>query len=106
MRILAKAGILEAVKTKSRPAPLAEGFELVANGDVEIGLFNTVELPKGVRMAGPVPMPFADFTSYETAVIAKGAVPLEATAFIRKITNPNAYKAWETAGIESYPYRY
>jgi len=106
MRILAKAGILEAVKTKSRPAQLAEGLELVANGDVEVGLFNTVELPAGVRMAGPVPMPFADFTFYETALLAKGAIPVEATALIRRITSSNAHKAWEAAGIEGYPYRY
>ena len=106
MRILAKAGILEAVKTKSRPAGLAEGLELVANGDVEVGLFNTVELPARVRMAGPVPMPFADFTFYETALLAKGAVPVEATALMRRITSPNAHKAWDAAGIEGYPYRY
>src|SRR2546430_13198878 len=66
MRILAKAGILDAVKVKSRPAALGEGLELVANGDVEVGLFNTVELPAGVRLAGPVPVPLADFTFYET----------------------------------------
>ena len=106
MRILAKAGILDAVKTKSRPAALGEGLELVANGDVEVGLFNTVELPAGVRLAGRVPVPFADFTFYETAVLAKGAVPLEAVAFIRRITSPNSRAAWEAAKIEGFPYHY
>jgi molybdate transport system substrate-binding protein len=106
MRILSKAGILDAVKTKSRPAALAEGLELVANGDVEVALFNTVELPKGVRLAGPVPMPYADFTFYETAILAKGAATAEAAAFIRRITSADAQKAWDAAGIEGYPYRY
>jgi molybdate transport system substrate-binding protein len=105
MRILAKAGLLEAVRTKSRPAPLAEGLEWVANGDVEIGLFNRVELPAGVRLAGPVPEPFADFTFYETAVLAQGSAPVEATAFIRRMTSPNARKDWDMAEIEGYPYR-
>jgi len=106
MRILSKAGILDAVKAKSRPAALAEGLDLVANGDVEVGLFNTVELPKGVRLAGPVPIPFADFTFYETALLATGATPMEAASFIRRITSPDARKAWEAAGIEGSPYRY
>src|SRR5262245_22017761 len=45
MRILAKAGILDAVRAKSRAADLAEGFAMVAKGEVELALFNTVELP-------------------------------------------------------------
>ena len=71
-----------------------------------MGLFNTVELPAGVRLAGPVPVPLADFTFYETAVLAKGAVPLEAAAFIKRITSPNSHAAWEAAKIGGFPYRY
>jgi len=105
MRILAKAGILDAVKIKSRPAALAEGLELVANGDVAVALFNMVELPARVRLAGPVPVPFADFTFYETALLAKAAAPAEAAAFIHRITSPLAHRNWDAAGIEGYPYR-
>ena len=45
MRILAKAGILDAIKGKARSASLADGFAMVAKGEVELGLFNLVELP-------------------------------------------------------------
>ena len=65
-----------------------KAITLKPNGDVEVGLFNTVELPAGVRLAGPVPAPFADFTYFETAVLTKGAVPLEAAAFISRFDFP------------------
>ncbi len=81
MRILAKAGILEQVKPKSRPAALAAGFAMVAKGEVELALFNLVELPAGVRLAGPVPKPL------QTAILAKATAPMEAQAFIALLTS-------------------
>jgi molybdate transport system substrate-binding protein len=105
MRILAKAGLLDAVKVKGRPATLANGFAMVAKGEVELALFNLVELPPGVRLAGPVPAPFQDYTSYETAVLANGLAPAEAQAFIALITSAASRKTWEAASLEAYPYR-
>jgi molybdate transport system substrate-binding protein len=105
MRILEKAGILEAVKSKARTADLADGFAMVANGEVELALFNTVELPAGVRLAGPVPALYADYTFYETAVLEKGTAPEAAQAFIRAMTAPAARAVWEAALLEPYPYR-
>ena len=105
MRILAKAGILEEVKTKARSADLAEGFAMVAKGEVELALFNTVELPAGVRLAGAVPAPLADHTYFETAVLAKGAAPEAAQGFIAAMTAPSARRVWEAALLEPYPYR-
>ena len=105
MRILTKAGILDAIKPKARSADLAEGFAMVARGEVELALFNLVELPPGVRLAGPVPAPLQDYTSYETAVLANGDTPTEAQAFITLMISPPARKAWEAASLEAYPYR-
>jgi molybdate transport system substrate-binding protein len=105
MRILEEAGILAAIKPKARPAALAEGLAMVAKGEVELALFNTVELPAGVRLAGPVPAPFADYTFFETAVLAKGEASAEAQAFIALMTSVGARKAWDEAKIEGYPYR-
>jgi molybdate transport system substrate-binding protein len=104
MRILTKAGILDEIKPKARAADLAEGFAMVARGEVELALFNLVELPPGVRLAGPVPLPLQDYTSYETAVLASGEAPTEAQAFIRLMISPPARKAWEAASLEAYPY--
>jgi molybdate transport system substrate-binding protein len=43
MRILAKAGVLDAIKGKARSANLADGFAMVAKGEVELGLFNLAQ---------------------------------------------------------------
>ena len=105
MKILANAGVLEAIKGKSRAAGLAEGFAMVAKGEVELALFNLVELPPGVRLVGPVPAPLQDYTFYETAVLAKGATPEVAQAFIKLMTSAPARTTWEAASLEVYPYR-
>jgi molybdate transport system substrate-binding protein len=105
MRILAKAGILDAVRPKARAAALADGFAMVAKGEVELALFNLVELPHGVRLAGPVPAPWQDYTFYEAAVLANGAMPNEAQAFIALLTSQAARETWEAAMLDAYPYR-
>jgi molybdate transport system substrate-binding protein len=105
MKILANAGVIEAIKAKARAAGLAEGFAMVAKGEVELALFNLVELPPGVRLAGPVPAPLQDYTSYETAVLGQGAAPDAAQAFIKLMTSTPARKTWEAAALEAYPYR-
>jgi ABC-type molybdate transport system substrate-binding protein len=58
-----------------------------------------------VRLVGPVPVPLQDYTSYETAVLAKGAAPDAAQAFIKLMTSAPARKIWEASSLEAYPYR-
>lgn len=105
VRILTKAGILDAIKPKLRAAGLAPGLAMVAKGEVELALFNQVELPKGVRLAGPVPAPLQDYTFYEAAVLAKGSAPEASQAFINRLTSPASRKAWEAARLDAAPYR-
>ena len=78
---------------------------MVAKGEMELALFNLVELPPGVRLAGPVPAPLQEYTSYETAVLAKGAAPELAQAFIALMTSAPARAIWEASALEAYPYR-
>jgi molybdate transport system substrate-binding protein len=103
VKILADAGVLDAVAAKARAANLAEGFAMVAKGEVELALFNLVELPPGVRLVGPVPAPLQEYTSYETAVLAQGAAPEEAQAFIKSMTGASARKTWEASSLEAHP---
>jgi molybdate transport system substrate-binding protein len=105
MRILAKAGILDAVRPKARAAGLAEGLAMVAKGEVELALFNQVELPAGVRLAGSVPVPLQDYTFYEAALLANGAAPDAAQSFIARMTDAAARKTWEAALLDAFPYR-
>ena len=60
---------------------------MVAKGEVELALFNQVELPAGVRLAGSVPVPLQDYTFYEVAVLANGAAPEAAQSFIQRMTD-------------------
>ena len=89
----------------ARRRACSPGSRMVAKGEVELALFNQVELPKGVRLAGAVPVPLQDYTFYEAAVLAKGAAPEASAAFIRHLTSPGARKSWEAARLDAYPYR-
>ena len=105
MKILERAGIRDAAEQKAKiAASLNDGFAMVANGEIEIALFNLIELPAGVTLAGPVPAPLQQYTYYETAVLAKSAAPEAARSFIKAITGASARKAWEAAAMEAAPY--
>ena len=97
---LAKAGILDEVKPKTRYAELAPGAELVASGEIELGFFNLSEIPPGATLAGPIPEPLRSYTFYEAAVLGKGAAQKPASAFVRFLASPGAAKVWRDAGLE------
>src|SRR5262245_2829428 len=97
---LAKAGILDEVKSKTRYAGLAPGGELVAKGEIEIGFFNLSQIPRGGTLAGPIPEPLRSYTFYEAAVLGNGAAQGPASAFVRFLASPGAAKVWRDAGLE------
>ena len=70
LKVLANLGIADAVKGKLRLTP--NGQELVASGEIEIGLYNVSEIPraKGVVLAGPVPAAVQVYIVYDAAVPA------------------------------------
>ncbi len=104
-KILANAGILDAVTPKLRIAGLAEGHELIAKGEIELGLFNLSEITegKGVKSAGAVPAPLQIVTTYEGALMSDGAVPEAARAFIRFLASADARDRWLAARLEPLP---
>ena len=69
-KVLANLGIADAVKAKTKLD--ARGQELIADGEVEIGLFNVSEIPraKGVVLAGPVPAAVQVYINYDSAIPA------------------------------------
>jgi len=97
---LAKLGILDEIKGKTRHAALAVGGELVAKGEVELGLFNLSEIPKGVTVAGALPVPLQGYTVYEAAVLSKGSTDQAATAFVKYLASAPAAAHWEAAKLE------
>jgi molybdate transport system substrate-binding protein len=108
VRILASAGILDAVAPKVvRYTEIVLGNEMVARGEADIGLFNLTAIPYsvGVQLAGPVPAPLQLYTSYEGAIMAKAAAPEAALAFLKFMAGEGARKTWAMAGFEAVPTR-
>jgi molybdate transport system substrate-binding protein len=97
---LSRAGILDEVKAKTRYAGLAPGGELVAKGEIEMGFFNLSEIPPSVTVVGPIPEALRNYTSYEAAVLAKGAAQEQASAFAKFMASAGASKVWREAGLE------
>jgi molybdate transport system substrate-binding protein len=102
-RILVQAGILDALKPRLRIVPgQATSQELIAKGEVEMGLYNISEIPegKGLAYAGPVPKLLQIVTNYEGALMSDGAAPEAARAFIRFLAGPDARGKWLAARLE------
>jgi molybdate transport system substrate-binding protein len=102
-RILVQAGILDALKPRVKVVPVqAASQELIAKGEVEMGLYNVSEIPegKGLAVAGPVPTLLQIATSYEGALMSDGSEPQAARAFIRFLANPEARAKWLAAKLE------
>jgi molybdate transport system substrate-binding protein len=102
-RILAKAGILATLKPKLRiVAGLSAGQEMIAKGEVAMGLYDIGDIAegRGITFAGPVPAPLQISTSYEGALMSDGAEPEAARAFIRFLASPDASAQWLAARLE------
>src|SRR6266481_1956506 len=97
---LAKLGILDEVKGKTRHATLAVGGELVAKGEVEMGFFNLSEIPKGVTLAGALPGPLQGYTVYEAAMLLKGSRDKACAAFVKYLASAAAAAHWSDAKLE------
>jgi molybdate transport system substrate-binding protein len=107
-RILVQAGILDALKPRLKIVPgQTASQELIAKGEVQMGLYNISEIPegKGLAYAGPVPKLLQIMTTYEGAVMSDGAVPEAARAFIRFLAGPDAHAKWLAAKLEPPPDR-
>src|SRR5262249_36619586 len=97
---LAKLGIIDEIKGKTRHASLAVGGELVAKGEVELGFFNLSEIPKGVTVVGALPGPLQGYTVYEAAVLSKGSAAEAVTAFVKYLASAAAAAYWSGAKLE------
>jgi molybdate transport system substrate-binding protein len=102
-KVLAKAGLLDALKGKIKVVPgQAASQEMIAKGEVELGLYYVSEVPegKGLKLAGPVPPELQINTTYEGALMSDGTVPQTARAFLRFLAEPDARPKWIAARLE------
>ena len=89
----------------SKSMPQQSGVEVakrVVEGKAEFGLTLSGEVASvpGAVIAGPVPLPFGQDTTYCAAVMAASAAKEAATALIAALTQPNTRATWTQAGFE------
>ena len=99
-KVLVNLGILDQVKDRLKPT--ANGQDLIASGEIEIGLYNVSEIPraKGVVLAGAVPAAVQVYIVYDSAVPATNATPEAALALARYLGRDAARAVWIKGGLE------
>jgi len=102
--MIAQLGVEDVVKPKlTLRQAITGGVELVASGQVEVGMFNISEvLPvKGVTLVGPLPPQLQSYIVFAAAVRAGSTAPSPAQAFIELMAAPAAREQWKAGGLES-----
>jgi molybdate transport system substrate-binding protein len=102
-KVLANLGLTDMVKARTRlSGAQADGYALIAAGEVDIGLFNLSEVPRvpGVVHAGPVPAAVQVYINYDSALPATNAAPDAAQALLKYLQRPASRPIWDKAGLE------
>src|SRR5439155_21162281 len=102
-RMMERLGIAESVTPKiTLKQAITGGVELVARGEVELGLFNLSEvLPvKGVTLVGPLPADLQSWIVFTAAIHAGATAPGPAASFIELLAAPAAREHWTAGGLE------
>jgi len=99
-KVIANLGLTEALKDRTRV--VANGRELIAKGEVDIGLYNLSEIARfpGVVSAGSVPAEVQVYINYDAAIPATNTAPEPALALLRYLAQPAARPTWTKAGLE------
>jgi molybdate transport system substrate-binding protein len=100
LKVLANLGIADQVKDRLKLTP--NGQDLIANGEIEIGLYNVSEIPraKGVVLAGAVPAAVQVYIVYDGAVPATNATPEPALQLMRYLGRDATRAVWIKGGLE------
>jgi molybdate transport system substrate-binding protein len=102
-RMVAQLGIADAVSSKIViKAAIQGGGELVAKGDVDVGMYLTSEVRNidNVTIVGPLPSPLQSFVVYGAAIPAANMTPEPALEFLKFVTDPAKSGRWTEIGFE------
>jgi molybdate transport system substrate-binding protein len=102
--LLAQWGIAETPQRKISPrSAISGGAELIANGEIDIGLYLLSEMlaAKGVSVVGPLPAELQSYIVYGGAVLADSASSEAAAAFLAFVADPARQQQWQATGFES-----
>ena len=103
-RMMTQLGVADAVKPKlTLMQAIAGGVDLVAKGEVELGMFNISEiLPvKGVTLAGALPPALQSYIVFAAAIHAGSTSVAAAEDYIKLLSAPAAREYWRAGGLES-----
>jgi len=103
-KVLANLGIADDVQSKTvLRTPFDGGVTLVANGEVEIGIYlvSEIQAVEGVTLAGLLPGELQSYVVYAGAVAADSPSHEAALAFLRFLADPAGSEHWKAAGFES-----
>jgi molybdate transport system substrate-binding protein len=100
--VIGRMGIAEAIKTKVTRPDTDIVSELVARGEVEVGIVVITQIltTPGVALAGPLPPEMQSHVTFAAAVGAKATSPDVAKRLIRFLTEPAAGAVMRRQGME------
>ena len=101
-RALERLGIADEMKAKTILVPGAQGPDLVAKGEAELGVAQGSEIVPvaGAQLVGPLPGELASTTVFAAAVGAMSKSPAAAKAFVEFLKAPQAAPTFKAKGFE------
>jgi molybdate transport system substrate-binding protein len=101
-RVVDRLGIAEQLKQKTILVPGAQGPDVVAKGEAEIGISQTSEIVPvaGVQLVGPLPGEFASITLFSAGIGSSTKAPGAAKALIEFLKGPTAKPVFKSKGLE------
>ena len=102
-RMIDRLGLTETVRPKLNvKSAIGGGVDLVADGTVEIGIFNISEIMpvKGVTLVGPLPAELQNYIVFAAAILKGDPAPEPAADFIKSLADPAERQVWLDAGLD------
>ena len=102
-RAIERLGIAEQMKPKTTLVPGAQSPELVAKGEVELGIAQASEIVPnvGAQLIGPLPGELGSVTQFSGGVGAESALANASKALIEFLTGEEAVSHLKTKGFKS-----
>jgi molybdate transport system substrate-binding protein len=103
--LLERLGIAQAIESKVTRAQTDIVSELVAKGDIELGMVVVTQImtSQGVELVGPLPAEIQSYITFSAGVSAASQEPEAAKALISFLKGPVALPVIKAQGMESAP---
>jgi len=100
--LLDRLGIAEAIKSKVTRPDSDIVTELVARGEVELGIVVVTQIltTPGVELVGPLPPEIQSYVTFTAGISANSKAPEAARDLIKFLTGPTATPVIKTQGME------